>query len=120
VTRFDEALSYAVCGNISHRFVTAPSGVSPGRIQTLANLRAQMISLGYDPYFTGTTGDSPTALGKRVAQSVNNYNLFELVALSTPRLRHAAFSRLGFRALDVQSIGRRRADRVTGSPFLAG
>ncbi|QDT73173.1 hypothetical protein I41_23620 [Lacipirellula limnantheis] len=66
----DEAISYAAYNVILHRFVTGPAGVGPGKAETLLNLRTQMLDLGYDPDFKSTLGDSPAALGNRVAQTV--------------------------------------------------
>lgn len=58
------AISYAVLGIIRHRFQS-----SIGADAVLAELDTLMLSLGLDPAFTGTTGDSPAALGNRIAAS---------------------------------------------------
>ena len=71
----DETLSYAAYNIILHRFVTGPAGVGPGKAETLLNIRSQMEGLGYNPDFTSTLGDSPAALGNRIAQSVINQSL---------------------------------------------
>lgn len=71
----NEAVSYAAYSLIMHRFVTGPGGVGPGKAQTLVDIRQQMMDLGYDPNFTSTVGDSPAAVGNRVAQSVIAYGL---------------------------------------------
>jgi hypothetical protein len=71
----NEAISYAAYNIILHRFVTGPAGVGPGRVGTQAALRQQMMNLGFNPDNTSTVGDSPAALGNRVAQSVINYGL---------------------------------------------
>jgi hypothetical protein len=71
----NEAISYAAYNIILHRFVTGPAGVGPGRVGTQAALRQQMLNLGFNPDNTSTVGDSPAALGNRVAQSVINYGL---------------------------------------------
>jgi len=66
----NQAVSHAAYNIILHRFYSGPSGVGPGRDQTLAEIREQMVDLGYDPDFTSTVGNSPAALGNRVAQSI--------------------------------------------------
>lgn len=66
----NEAISYAAFGVIMHRFVTGPAGVGPGKAETQLNLRSQMQDLGYNPDFTSTVGNSPAALGNRIAQSL--------------------------------------------------
>ena len=71
----DQAISHAAYNVILHRFVTGPAGVGPGEFETLINIRQQMLDLGYDPDFTSTLGNSPAALGNRIAQSVNNHGL---------------------------------------------
>jgi hypothetical protein len=71
----NEAVSYAAFNIIKHRFFSGPAGVGPGRVGTLADIRQQMIDLGFDPDNTSTVGNSPAALGNRVAQSVINYGL---------------------------------------------
>jgi uncharacterized protein DUF6851 len=65
-----QAVSYAAYNIILHRFVTGPAGVGPGRAATVADIRAQMNALGFDPDFTSTVGNSPAALGNRIAQAV--------------------------------------------------
>jgi Domain of unknown function (DUF6851) len=65
-----QAISYAAYNIILHRFVTGPAGVGPGRAATVADIRQQMTALGFDPDFTSTTGNSPAALGNRIAQSI--------------------------------------------------
>ncbi len=71
----NEAISYAAYNVLLHRFVTGPAGVGPGRNETLLNIREQMQDLGYNPDFTSTIGDSPAALGNRIAQSVIDFGL---------------------------------------------
>lgn len=66
----DEAISYAAYNIILHRFVTGPAGVGPGKNETKFDIRAQMVDLGFDPDFTSTVGNSPAALGNRIAQAV--------------------------------------------------
>jgi hypothetical protein len=71
----NEAVSFAAFNIIKHRFVTGPAGIGPGKAATIVDIRQQMVDLGYDPDFTSTTGNSPAALGNRVAQTVINYGL---------------------------------------------
>jgi hypothetical protein len=71
----NEAISHAAYNLILHRFVTGPAGVGPGKAATSADLRQKMIDLGYNPDNTSTVGDSPAALGNRVAQSVIAYGM---------------------------------------------
>jgi hypothetical protein len=70
-----EAVSYAAYNIILHRFVTGPAGVGPGKAATSVDIRQQMVDLGLDPDFTSTTGNSPAALGNRIAQTVINHAL---------------------------------------------
>jgi hypothetical protein len=71
----NEAISYAAYNIILHRFVLGPAGNGPGAFETLIDLRQQMVDLGYNPDFTSTLGNSPAALGNRVAHSVINFGL---------------------------------------------
>jgi hypothetical protein len=71
----NEAISYAAYNVIKHRFVTGPAGVGPGKAETLVDLDFQMSLLGYDPDVTTTVGNSPAALGNRIAQSVISHAL---------------------------------------------
>src|SRR6266436_475228 len=71
----NEAISYAAYDLIKERFVTGPAGVGPGAAETNLDLNFQMTSLGYDPNFTSTVGNSPASLGNRIAQTVINYGL---------------------------------------------
>jgi hypothetical protein len=73
----NEAVSFAAYNIILHRFVTGPAGVGPGKAATVADIRQQMVDLGYDPDFTSTVGNSPAALGNRVAQSVIGHGLVD-------------------------------------------
>jgi hypothetical protein len=70
-----EAISYAAYNVILHRFVTGPAGVGPGRAATVVDIRQQMTNLGFDPDFTSTVGNSPAALGNRVAQTIISQGL---------------------------------------------
>lgn len=74
-----EAISHAAYRMIRHRFVfgfpgsTGPGG--PGALATLGDITAQMTSLGYDPNNLSTVGDSPAAVGNRIAQTIIDYGL---------------------------------------------
>ncbi|WP_146565464.1 vanadium-dependent haloperoxidase [Posidoniimonas corsicana] len=70
-----EAISYAAYNVLLHRFVTGPGGLGPGRSATVVNIRDQMTALGYDPDFTSQAGDSPAAVGNRIAQAVIDHGL---------------------------------------------
>ncbi len=71
----NQAISHAAYNIILHRFAFGPAGNGPGAFETLIDIRQQMAGWGYDPDFTSTVGDSPAALGNRVAQAVINYGL---------------------------------------------
>ena len=60
----EEAISYA-----AYRLLQARFGNSPGAAALLPAYDALMIELGYDPANTGTVGNSPAALGNRIAAS---------------------------------------------------
>jgi hypothetical protein len=62
------ATSYAAYRILTHRFL-----VGPGHAATQASLDAAMDSLGFDRGFTSTEGDSPAAVGNRVAATVLAY-----------------------------------------------
>jgi len=64
------AMSYAAYRLLSHRFT-----VSPGHAASQASFDAEMDALGFDRGFTGTGGDSPAALGNRIAAAVIAYGL---------------------------------------------
>jgi hypothetical protein len=60
-----EALSYAAYRILRHRYLSAVGGgISAACFQSF------MTKLGYDPNDTNTTGDSPRALGNRIAQQI--------------------------------------------------
>jgi hypothetical protein len=63
-----EAISYAAYRVIRNRYALS---VNASTIQVLTTQR--MLQLGYDPSFTDTTGDSPAALGNRIAATVIAY-----------------------------------------------
>jgi hypothetical protein len=60
-----QAISFAAYRVLKHRFLTGP-----GAVATQAALDAQMDALGYDRNFVSTVGNTPAALGNRVAASV--------------------------------------------------
>lgn len=65
-----ESLSFAAYRVLRTRFAT-----SPGRVASLASFDAKMTALGYNKDFTSTVGDSPAALGNRIAQAVLQFGL---------------------------------------------
>jgi len=69
-TARSETISFAAYRVLRARFAT-----SPGAAASLASFDATMTSLGYDKSFTSTVGDSPAALGNRVAQAVLQFGL---------------------------------------------
>lgn len=58
----EAAVSYAAFGVLRHRFAN-----SPGAATSLPLFTQQMLSFGLDPSNTTTIGDSPAAVGNRVA-----------------------------------------------------
>lgn len=66
----NEAISYAAYNVLKFRFVSGPAGIGPGKSETQVDLDFQMSLLGYDPNFTSTAGNSPAALGNRIAQAI--------------------------------------------------
>lgn len=64
------AISYAAFRMLTWRFAD-----SPGADDSLAAFEQQMIDLGLDPSFTSTTGNSPAALGNRIAETYIEYGL---------------------------------------------
>ncbi|MCI0335658.1 MAG: vanadium-dependent haloperoxidase [Planctomycetes bacterium] len=74
-----EAISYAAYRMIRHRFVfgfpgsTGPGG--PGAFATLVDINNQMSLLGYNPNNLSTVGNSPAAVGNRIAQAVIDHGL---------------------------------------------
>src|SRR5213594_3339385 len=65
-----EAISYASYRIMAKRFAT-----SPGAATTLPSLDARMAALGYDINFTSTMGNTPAALGNRIAAAVLAFGL---------------------------------------------
>jgi hypothetical protein len=66
----EEAISFAAYNLIKARFAK-----SPGYAATSASIDALMDDLGYDKNFQGTVGNSPRALGNRIAIAVLAYGL---------------------------------------------
>ena len=66
----EEAISYAMTRLLQHRF-----GNSPGAAGTIAACNDLMVALGFDPNDTGTVGDTPAALGNRIAQTIIAWGL---------------------------------------------
>ena len=65
-----EAMSYAAYRILTHRF-----DISPGAAESLASFDEMLADLGYDANVTTTDGDTPAALGNRVAAAVIAYGL---------------------------------------------
>jgi len=66
----NEAISYAAYRVLTHRFVNAPfGGVS------LAAFEARLVALGYDPTVTTLEGDTPAALGNRIARTIIDFGM---------------------------------------------
>src|SRR5207245_3722210 len=63
-----QAISFAAYRVLSARYAHAV-----GAATSLANFDAKMGALGYDKTFTSTAGDSPAAVGNRVAAAVLAY-----------------------------------------------
>ncbi len=61
----EEAISYA-----AYRILRARFAKSPGADESLASFDALMDALGYDKDYTGTVGNSPAAIGNRIAVNV--------------------------------------------------
>lgn len=65
-----EAISHAAFGVLKSRFAD-----SPGAATVQPQFRALMADLGFDPDDTGTQGDSPAAVGNRIAARVLAFGL---------------------------------------------
>jgi len=61
----DEAISYAAYRILSQRYANAF-----GAEDSLASFHARMLTLGYDPAFSSTDGNTPAALGNRIAATL--------------------------------------------------
>jgi hypothetical protein len=66
----EEAISYAAYRILQHRY-----RYGPGEEASQAEFDALMDELGYDRDFTDTSGDSPAALGNRIAQTIVEFGL---------------------------------------------
>jgi hypothetical protein len=64
----NEAISYAAYNILKHRFQGGP-----GAATSQAAFDAQMDALGYDKTFTSTVGNTPAALGNRIAATIINH-----------------------------------------------
>jgi hypothetical protein len=64
------AISYAAYGVLSERYKLSTNAAT-----SLAAFTARMNLLGYDPTITTTDGDTPAAVGNRIAQAYINYGL---------------------------------------------
>lgn len=63
-----EAISYAAYRLLYDRYQSSVNGST-----TVASINLLMQQLGYDPSVTTTVGDTPAALGNRIAETVLNY-----------------------------------------------
>ncbi|MCI0363753.1 MAG: hypothetical protein L0219_07710 [Phycisphaerales bacterium] len=61
------AISHAAYRILKARYV---AGNGPNIAQIQADLDATFVALGYDPAFTSTVGDSPAAIGNRIAATI--------------------------------------------------
>jgi len=66
----DEAVSYAAYRILKHRYASSANAET-----TQSALDARLTSLGYDTNITTTVGDSPAALGNRIAASILSWGL---------------------------------------------
>jgi hypothetical protein len=66
----EEAISYAAYRVLTHRFAN-----SPGAEETLPEFDDLLIGLGYDPANTTTEGNSPAAIGNRIAAAMIAWGL---------------------------------------------
>ncbi len=66
----EEAISHAAYGLLKWRFAS-----SPGAAQSLPAFNQLMSQLGYDSSFTSLVGDTPAALGNRIAQTYIEFGL---------------------------------------------
>lgn len=70
LTAREETISFAAYRVLRARFLR-----SPGATASLAAFDAEMTALGYDRNFTSTVGDTPAALGNRIAAAVLSFGL---------------------------------------------
>ncbi len=68
----EEAISYAAYRILTHRYVH-----SPGHVVSQSLFDALMADLGYEPEITTIDGDSPAALGNRIAAIIILYGLYD-------------------------------------------
>jgi hypothetical protein len=73
-----EAISYAAYRVLKYRFPVGfvdgnGAACHPNAAVSQTAFDARMAALGYDPAFTSTEGDSPAALGNRIAATVISY-----------------------------------------------
>jgi len=66
----NETISHAAYNVLKYRFQQGP-----GTATSQAAFDLQMDSLGYDKTFTSTVGNTPAALGNRIAQTIINHGL---------------------------------------------
>jgi hypothetical protein len=66
----EEAISYAAYRLLSHRFAN-----SPGADESLPEFDNLLIGLGFDPANTTTEGNSPAAIGNRIAEAMIAWGL---------------------------------------------
>ena len=65
----EEAISFAAYRVLRHRYAFSTNAST-----TLTSLDARMLNLGYDRSNLSTDGDSPAALGNRIAASIIDYS----------------------------------------------
>jgi len=70
-----EAISFAAYRILKYRFPVTTVCPHPGSAEMQAAFDAQMDALGYDRTFTSTVGDTPAALGNRIAAAVLAHGL---------------------------------------------
>lgn len=66
----EEAISYAMFRLLNHRFAN-----SPGAAISLPLFHDKMVELGYDPNDTTTVGNTPAAVGNRIASGIIAFGL---------------------------------------------
>lgn len=71
----NEAAQAAAISFAAYRVLTDRFESSPGAAVSLASFDDLMERLGYDPSFTSTEGNSPAAVGNRVARTVIEFGL---------------------------------------------
>ncbi len=71
----NEAVSYAALNIILHRFYDGPAGIGSGRNQTRVPFASRCRTWAIVFINLSTVGDTPAALGNRIAQTVINHAL---------------------------------------------